>query len=132
MWVVILIIIIVVLVSFMAKNKKQETYIAKQGGMKNKYKEIIEFILSQDKRASIINETGNSILLGLNSVGGQTTFQLVQTYGNLTVQWKMNSPMFGKHELEWTFNEFLDQDKMISKIENDLSKYQTNVMQKFN
>jgi hypothetical protein len=53
---------------------------------------------------------------------------LTQTFGNLTVQWKLESPIFGSHNMEWDFPEYLDQEKMIERIENDLGKYQMNMM----
>jgi len=131
MGVLVVIVIVIIIVVFISKNKKQNEHIAKQGGMKKKYSELIDYIASQDNRVKIINETGNSVLLGLNTVGGNTTFHLVQTYGDITIQWKMKSPMYGNHNLEWSFDEFMDQSKMIDKIENDLGKYQNNIMQNY-
>lgn len=46
-------------------------------------------------------------------------------------EWRVESPIFGKHKLNWKFDEFMDQQKMIEKIENDLEIYQSNIMQKY-
>ncbi len=39
----------------------------------------------------------------------------------------MESPVFGKHKMEWTFPEYADQFKMAETLMNDLGKYQENV-----
>lgn len=39
--------------------------------------------------------------------------------------------MLGKHKIEWEFNEFMDQNDMIKKIDNDTEVYMMNVIQKF-
>ena len=86
--------------------------------------------MQQDPRVRIIKETSNSIDLGMVNAGGASSFFLTQTYGNLTVQWKIQSPIYGKHEMEWDFPEYLDQQKMIERLNNDLGKYQMNVVTK--
>ena len=37
----------------------------------------------------------------------------------------------GNHKLEWQFDEFMDQEKMIDKINHDIEVYMTNVLQKY-
>lgn len=61
-------------------------------------------------------------------MGGTTLFILTQTFGNVTVQWKVDSPVFGKHKMEWDFPEYGDQEKMMEIIANDLEKFQQNLM----
>ena len=125
---IILAIVIFIIAKFLIDKNKQASKVTMQGGMKNKYREIIGHILSIDSRSRIVQETSDSVRIALSSAGGTTIFDLTQTFGNLTIQWKINSPVFGKHKMEWDFPEFLDQDKMIERIENDLEKYQGNIM----
>lgn len=66
--------------------------------MKNKYRELIEYILSGVERSRILNETSDSIVLGILNMGGTTLFIITQTFGKVTVQWKVDSPVFGKHK----------------------------------
>jgi hypothetical protein len=124
----ILIIIIIALLLFIYNSQKQSIQVSKEGGMRNKYSLLINFILEGDPRVRVIRETATSIDLGMVSAGGATSFFLTQTFGNITVQWKMRSPIFGEHEMEWEFHEYLNQEKMIEKINIDLEKYQKNVM----
>ncbi|WP_146011108.1 hypothetical protein [Siphonobacter sp. BAB-5405] len=107
---------------------QQSIQVGKQGGMANKYKVLIGYLLEGHQNSRIIGQTGDSLTVGCASTGGQTIFNLVQTFGSLTVEWKMESPLFGKHRLEWQFPEYEDQEKMMRKLTNDLEKYQQNVI----
>lgn len=128
MWIiiVILVIIIFIIIRFMLVREDQSSQIIKQGGMKNKYREIINALMA-DPRTKIFNESSDSITLGLSNMGGTTIFTLIQTFGSLTVQWKVDSPVFGKHKMDWSFPENQDQRTMVEKIESDLLNYQNRV-----
>jgi hypothetical protein len=65
-----------------------------------------------------VKEDSSSLYLGMSSMGGSTLFSLIKTFGSLTVQWKLTSPVFGVHSLEWQFPEFLDQEKMVERMLN--------------
>lgn len=129
MWILIILLILIgiVIIKFLLDRNTQSSKIAMEGGMKIKYREVIQ-ILMRDPRTKIFNESSDSITLGLSNMGGTTLFILTQTFGNLTVQWKVDSPVFGKHKMEWDFPENSDQKNMAETIENDLGKYQRNIM----
>lgn len=128
MWTFIAIIAAIVIIKLLYDSNQQKVAIQKQGGMTNKYAILISHIISGDPRTKITKITTDSIDIVLSNAGGATAFFLTQTYGNLTVQWKVQSPIYGNHKLEWDFPEFLDQQKMIERITNDLEKYQMNVI----
>ena len=129
MWVaIILAIVIFVIGKFLIAKNKQSSKVTMEGGMRNKYRELIEIIKSGDHRTQIFQETSDSITLGLSNSGGTTLFILTQTFGNLTVQWKVDSPVFGKHNMEWDFPEYGDQNQIADRIMNDLGKFQGNMM----
>lgn len=130
MWFIIIVIGFIIF-SFARDTSKQATAVVKQGGMKVKYRTLVNYFLGLDPRSAIVQETTTFINIGVKSLGGATNILIQQTYGNVTIGWKVDSPVFGKHNLEWTFNEFLDQEKMIEKVENDISKYNENAMQNF-
>lgn len=128
MWIVITIIVVGIIGKFLYDRNQQSSKIQKEGGMAHKYRTIIDILMSGDPNSKIYKILSDTVTLGVSSSGGTTLFILTQTFGKLTVQWKMDSPFFGKHNLEWDFNEYLDQDKMAERIMNDLSKYQNNVI----
>lgn len=128
MWTIIIIIGAIILIKFIYDTSQQKQKVSKEGGMLHKYRILVDALLSGDQRTKIHQVTGDSVIIGLSNVGGSTMFFLTQTFGKLTVQWKVESPVLGKHKLEWEFDEYLDQEKMMQKIMNDLTKYQNNVM----
>ena len=129
MWIVIILLVVVLyLVKFFYDKNQQAAKIAKEGGMRRKYQDLIEFLMSVDSRCRVLQETSESITVGLVNVGGSTLFDLTQTFGKLTVQWKVDSPIFGKHKMEWDFPEYGDQGKMHERILNDTEKYLQNLM----
>ena len=128
MWIFVLVIVVGIIIKFFYEMNGQKRHVARQGGMQHKYRKLIKHIKSGDPRIRVYEETGNSVTVGLMNAGGSTLFTIMQTFGRATVQWKVNSPVFGKHSLEWDFDEYLDQDKMMEKITNDLKHYQSNTM----
>lgn len=131
MWWIILIVVAVIIIRFASASNKQAKAVIKQGGMRTKYRVLVNHFLEADPKTKIFNEGATFITIGLSSMAGTTIFDIQQTYGSVTIRWKVNSPVFGKHNLEWSFDEFGDQNIMIRKIENDLVQYQDNMMQKY-
>jgi hypothetical protein len=127
MWTFIGIVVLIVIIKFVYDSSQQKEAVQKQGGMTNKYATLIAHIMAGDPRTKITRITSDSVDIVLSNVGGATAFFLTQTFGKLTVQWKVQSPIYGNHKLEWDFPEFLDQDKMIERITNDVGQYQMNV-----
>lgn len=130
-WIIIIGIILFIIIKFAGDTNKQANAVAKQGGMRNKYRTLVNYALSGHKHSRIISEDGTGITIGCGSPGGSTYIDIVQTFGTVTVRWQSKSILLGNHKLEWEFDEFMDQEKMIEKIENDIDVYMTNVIQKF-
>jgi len=127
-WIIVIGTVIFILGKFLFDTNQQANQVKKEGGMRVKYKILIDELLSGDPKTQVFKETSSSITFGLSNMGGTTLYILTQTYGKVTVQWKVNSPVFGKHSLEWDFSEYGDQHKMLERIINDIGKYQENVM----
>lgn len=130
-WIIILIIVVAILVKFFADLNKQANYVTKQGGMRNKYKHLVDYALASSPKARIIQETSTFINIGVSSPVGPFAFMITHSFGSVIIQWKLEDSILGKHQLEWQFGEFDDQQKMIEKIENDISKYQNNVIKNY-
>lgn len=130
-WIIILALVAFVIFKFAVDVNKQAGAVIKQGGMRKKYSILIDYLLNANQGTRIFTETSTFITLGITGLGGSTIFNIQQTFGTVSIEWKAENHAFGKHSLKWNFNEFLDQKKMIEKIENDLGIYQSNLMQRF-
>ena len=117
------IIAIYVIIRFLRALNIQEKKVAVEGGMKRKYSMLVNWALDSHPDARIIQETPSSISVGVKGVSGSTTFQFVQTFGTVTVQYIVRDVVMGNHTLEWSFPEYGNQEEMISKIEREISNY---------
>ena len=70
------------LIRFASDYNKQANTVIKQGGMRGKYKTLINHILRQDSSARIIQETNTFISVGLTGISGSTIFFIHQTFGS--------------------------------------------------
>lgn len=130
-WIIIIGIVLIIIIKFTSDNNKQASAVAKQGGMRNKYKRLVDFALEGQEHSHIVREDGTSIVVGCSSNGGSTYIEIVQCFGDVVIRWCSNSIVMGTHKLEWKFNEFYDQDKIVEKINHDIEVYMANVIQKY-
>lgn len=126
MWIFILIVAFFVAQFFISKQI-QSSKIAKQGGMLNKYRKLIDIILSWHPKTCIYENGSDHITIRTSSESGIIDIILVQNKYNLSVQWIVESSVFGKHKLKWEFYEFDDQKKMAQKINHDVAQYSKNI-----
>ena len=77
MWTFILVIVAFVVIKFLIDMSKQGSQVAAEGGMRQKYRVLIDHLMSGDPRSSIIREDRTAVLVGMSSIGGSTTFDVV-------------------------------------------------------
>lgn len=130
-WIIIIALVVFMVIKFASDSNKQANAVAKQGGMRKKYKTLVDYMLSGHAQSRIIQETATSISVGVTGPSGSTVFFICQTFGSVTIQYKVKNVMFGNHQLEWSFDEFMSQEKMIEKISHDIEAYYKNVIQNF-
>ena len=128
MWIFILAVVAFIAIKFMIDMSKQSSQISAQGGMREKYRILINHLMSGDPRSRVIREDRSAMLVGMSSAGGSTTFDVVQTFGNVTVKWNVKSPVFGNHSVEMSFPEEMDQDEMYERLEAKIASYQANLL----
>ena len=122
MWIVIVIIVVVIIGKFLLDSSKQAEHVRQEGGMMNKYSILVEQLLNHPN-ARIYQQTNTFISIGISSPAGSTVYYLQQTFGNITIQMKIkNNPIVGNINMEWTFPEHMDQERMIAKIEEDIQR----------
>lgn len=99
--------------------------IGSQGGMLVKYSLLINYLNFEGSK--IIYNTNTAVIIEARAQNVVTTYQLIQAFDLLSIEWKMISVFTGEHKLKWRFNENVNQHDMIRIIENDLAKYVANL-----
>ncbi len=129
MWIAIIFDVVVIIACRFAYDVTQQSaQITAEGGMLNKYRDLIESIKDRDTRSKILQETSDSVTIGVPNENGAIFFMLIQTFGNITVIWKTHSSTLGKCKIKWEFPEDGNQKQMVDRITYDLEKYQQNLM----
>ena len=119
------------LIRFFSDVNKQKVNVKKQGGMRVKYRILINRILSCSSDVKIMQETSVSILIGVSGISGSTGFDITQTFETVTIQYRAKSSVFGNHKLEWRFNSNMDQNLMYEKIHEDMEEHNLKIISKF-
>lgn len=118
-WLLVIIIVLFIITKFTRDLNKQANAVAKQGGMRNKYRTLVEYAISGHPQSKTVHEDGTSIDIGCSTPGGSTNFSIIQTFGSVTIRWSQNSALIGKHKLEWQFDEFYNQELMTTRGNTD-------------
>ena len=117
----------VLLIWHFSSKHELKTQVAKQGGMKNKYKELIDVIMSINPDYKITNVTSDSITIGYTTAVGVEQFTLKQQIREINIIWELYTVIYGKHILDWNFHEFENTEIIFERLINDLTKYQKNL-----
>ena len=95
----------------------------KQGGARQKYAKIVDYILSSHPDSKIFQQTNTLVVVGVQGVAGSQVFYIQKTFSVVNIQMKVrNNPLWGNIEMEWNFPEDKDQDQIISQINSDIKK----------
>lgn len=124
----IILLVVFIIGKFLFDTLNQNTQIKKQGGMKTKYQKLISILMSESSNAKIFEEKPYSITFGISNMAGTTGFILTQTYGKVNIQWKVDNPVYGNHQLEWVFNEDSCQENMSLRIHEDTANYTQKIL----
>lgn len=127
-WTIILAVISWILFRFYSDYKKQEKEIKTKGGMLDLYNEIINFILTSDPNAKIIEEKSNSITIEINSKSSSTHFYIAQVFSIIYVEYRLRSYLFGNHKLKWEFPIGTNQSTIINKVKFDIINFNKNLI----
>ena len=120
--------ICVIIIWHFSSKHELKTQVAKQGGMKNKYKELIDIILTINPEFKITDLTNDSITIGYSNEAGKEQFILKQQIRQINIIWENYTLIYGKHRLDWNFHEFENTEIIFERLFNDLSKYQKNIL----
>lgn len=127
----IVIVVVYVLIKFFNANDEQSAKVQSVGGMKVKYATLINKIMAADPKFKIVDSGKTHITIGMSGPAASTVFDLVQTFGTITIRCIMKNAIFGDKTIEWEFNENKDQNAMFAKINADLMEHQISVLKQY-
>ena len=123
-WVIIIVIIVFIAFKLGSTSGQVVGRVNSSGGMRVKYSKLLKLILDGHKDCKIIYETRTYIRAGISNYGGTTLFHIQQSTGNrVIIQYEIkDNPIVPSFQLEWTFPDDMDQDKMMVIMGLDIQK----------
>jgi len=123
-WVIIIAIVIFIAFKLGSTSGQVVGSVNSSGGMRVKYAKLIENILGGHKDSQIFVETRTYIRVGVSNYGGTTLFHIQQSTGNkVIIQYEVkNNPVVPSYQLEWIFQDDMDQDEMMAVMAMDIQK----------
>lgn len=116
-----IVVIIVFLVYNASKGGQDIKHVEKDGGLENKYRTLIKYLMSNEK-LQLRNVNSNNIKIGYSFVGdGFVQFTLTEMSRKLMVRYTSKDMVNGIQNLGWKFNESTDQYEMFNQISKDLA-----------
>lgn len=104
------------------RDKMLASQIDRHGGMKQKYSELIEWLITEPD-ARIIKVARDHIQISVVMQTTATHFLITETFGCVEVEWQAKLGIMGSHKKKWKFDSATSNLQMIEKIGTDLNEY---------
>ena len=127
----VIILVIVMIIKFSKSSVEETNKVVKDGGMRNKYKILIDNFIDPESGMEIIDETSKYVCVGMVNTSGSIVFHFQHTFDQINVTFEMKNIIIGNHKLEWSFPETMNQHEMIDRIETRTRQYMDNINSKF-
>jgi hypothetical protein len=112
-----------IIVRFIIDMIKQSIEMKTQGGVRQKYSKIVDFVLNSHPDSKIFHQDNTSVVVGVQGIAGSQVFYITKSFGVVIIQMKVrNNPLCGNMEREWKFPENMDQEKIIEQIAVDTKR----------
>lgn len=122
-WVIIVIIIGVIIFFFLRdRDKMLNSQVDGHGGMKQKYSQLIEWMLN-DPKAKLVKVSRDHVQISCVMQSTATHFFITETFSGVEIDWKAHLGIMGNHKLTWKFPSSISDDDIILKIGTDLEDY---------
>lgn len=112
-----------IIVRFIIDMIKLSIEMKTQGGVRQKYSKIVDFVLNSHPDSKIFHQDNTSVVVGVQGIAGSQVFYITKSFGVVIIQMKVrNNPLCGNLEREWKFPENMDQEKIIEQITVDTKR----------
>ncbi|HCE53843.1 MAG TPA: hypothetical protein DER05_02125 [Lutibacter sp.] len=115
---------------FISTKKEEVQKVQNQGGVLVKYQTLTNHFLSIPMM-KVEQRSSTSITMAVKEPKVVTRFIISHGFENVSVFWFHKSLSFGEHSLNWRFPEGMEQLAMIKEIDEELYRYQINLMNGF-
>lgn len=112
---------------FFSDKKEEVVKVQNQGGLLVKYKILTNHFLNIPMM-KIEQRSSTSITMAVKEPKVVTRFIISHGFENVSVFWFHQSLGFGEHSLNWTFPEAMEQLTMIKVIDEELNRFQMNLI----
>lgn len=128
----IVIIFVISLFAFAKDSHKENNKLLKEGGMRVKYKTLINNFIEPDSGLKVVEETSNYVCVAMRNTSETIVFHFQHTFNKINITFEMKNIFLGEHKLSWKFPETMSQVDMIEQIESRIRQYMDVVSSKFN
>lgn len=112
-----------IIVRFIIDMIKLSIEMKTQGGVRQKYSKIVDFVLNSHPDSKIFHQDNTSVVVGVQGIAGSQVFYITKSFEVVIIQMKVrNNPLCGNMEREWKFPENMDQEKIIEQITVDTKR----------
>lgn len=125
------IVVAIIIFNFAKDSYKENDKIVKEGGIRKKYKTLIDNFIDQDSGMTVTKETNTYCCVAMQNQAGYVAFHFQHTFEKINIKFDMKNIFLGEHKLEWNFPETMPQNDMIYHIENRTRQYMNNVTSKY-
>ena len=118
------IIAIVIILKTISKSNEVVDHVAAHGGMREKYRILVERLLSSHPNMAVITETRTFMDIGMNNPDGSSHFYFQQVSNDaIMIQYELKGdPTMPDFKIDWTFNDSYNQEIMLLQIGKDLER----------
>ncbi len=129
-WVIIIIVVIIIAFKIGSSSGKVIENVTSSGGMRMKYAKLLSHILEGHEDSQVFVETKTYIRAGVINYGGTTLFHIQQSVGHsVVIQYEVkNNPVCPAFQLQWTFDDNMDQDAMMIRMATDIERKSKEIM----
>lgn len=119
--VVAVVIVFVIGKFFIDRDKMIEKQVDNQGGMRVKYKTLID-LLTQEPSAKIVETKRDMVHIRSQGNPCSTDFFIIEHFDASRIEYVGNMGLLGVHKLDWKFPQNFSQEKMYEKIGTDINE----------
>lgn len=125
--------VVFIIIMFVRDNNKDQVKVVSQGGIKTKYKYLIEQILASSHSHTITELSERTAVIG-GYYGDYKmiycSYRLEYHFGKLKIKWEFNSEYYGNRTESFVFDEGYNQDLILKELDLKIENVTKQIIQK--